>query len=230
MYKNVMKTAVPVIFNEGLWALSVSMVFAAYGRIGPSALAIVQVANTITEVLQTAYAGVSNASSVIVGQALGQGKVQHAYIYSKRILNVTWILNILMTLLLILVRKPIAEIYDFNADTTQLLLSSMFVFAIAITPKMLNYVIVCGILRAGGDTLYCMFLDVAFNMLLQVPLAYLSVLVFGLPLPCGHSSGGGIRRIEGVLLLQEILQQKMDKYIYRCRSGGIREERYVCLP
>lgn len=43
--------------------------------------------------------------------------------------------------------------------------------------------IVCGILRAGGDTLYCMFLDVAFNMLLQVPLAYLSVLVFGLPLP-----------------------------------------------
>ncbi len=183
MYKNVMKTAVPVIFNEGLWALSVSMVFAAYGRIGPSALAIVQVANTITEVLQTAYAGVSNASSVIVGQALGQGKVQHAYIYSKRILNVTWILNILMTLLLILIRKPIAEIYDFNADTTQLLLSSMFVFAIAITPKMLNYVIVCGILRAGGDTLYCMFLDVAFNMLLQVPLAYLSVLVFGLPLP-----------------------------------------------
>ena len=88
-----------------------------------------------------------------------------------------------MTLLLILIRKPIAEIYDFNADTTQLLLSSMFVFAIAITPKMLNYVIVCGILRAGGDTLYCMFLDVAFNMLLQVPLAYLSVLVFGLPLP-----------------------------------------------
>ena len=58
MYKNVMKTAVPVIFNEGLWALSVSMVFAAYGRIGPSAPAIVQVANTITEVLQTAYAGV----------------------------------------------------------------------------------------------------------------------------------------------------------------------------
>ncbi len=183
MYKNVMKTGVPVIFNEGLWALSVSMVFAAYGRIGPSALAIVQVANTITEVMQTAYAGVSNASAVIVGQSIGQGKVEQAYIYSKRILNLTWVLNILMTLLLISVRQPIAEIYDFNESTTSLLMSSMFVFAIAITPKMLDYVIVCGILRAGGDTLYCMVLDVAFNMLMQVPLAYLSVLVFDLPLP-----------------------------------------------
>lgn len=183
LYKNVMKTAIPVIFNEGLWALSVTMVFAAYGKIGPAALAIVQVANTITEVFQTAYAGVSNASAVIVGQALGQGKVENSYIYSKRILKITWVLNVFMTLLLIFIREPIAQIYDFDAETTSLLLSSMFIFAIALTPKMLAYVIICGILRAGGDTLYCMFLDVAFNMLMQVPLAYLSVLVFGMPLP-----------------------------------------------
>ena len=152
-------------------------------KIGPAALAIVQVANTITEVFQTAYAGVSNASAVIVGQALGQGKVENSYIYSKRILKITWVLNVFMTLLLIFIREPIAQIYDFDAETTSLLLSSMFIFAIALTPKMLAYVIICGILRAGGDTLYCMFLDVAFNMLMQVPLAYLSVLVFGMPLP-----------------------------------------------
>ena len=63
-------------------------------KIGPSALAVVQVANTITEFLQTAYAGVSNASTVIVGQAIGQGKIHHAVIYSRRILNLAWILNV----------------------------------------------------------------------------------------------------------------------------------------
>ena len=88
-----------------------------------------------------------------------------------------------MTLLLVVIREPIADIYDFDAETTSLLLSSMFIFAIALTPKMLAYVIICGILRAGGDTLYCMFLDVAFNMIMQVPLAYLSVLVFEMSLP-----------------------------------------------
>jgi Na+-driven multidrug efflux pump len=42
--------------------------------------------------------------------------------------------------------------------------------------------IVCGILRAGGDTLYCMVGEVGINIFIEVPLAFLSVSVFGLPL------------------------------------------------
>ena len=47
---------------------------------------------------------------------------------------------------------------------------------------MLAYMTICGILRAGGDTLFCMYMDVAFNMGLQVPLAFFGVLVLDLPL------------------------------------------------
>lgn len=208
LYKSVMRTAVPVMFNEGCWALSVSMVFAAYGKIGPAALAIVQVANTITEFLQTAYAGVSNASTVIVGQALGQGKVEHAVIYSRRIMTMAWILNVVMTLLLIFIREPIAMIYDFDAETTKLLLSSMFVFAVAITPKMLTYVIICGILRAGGDTFYCMVVEAGLNLLLQVPLAYISVLVLGLPLPVAIAVVASSDVIKAVLCYRRYYSRK----------------------
>ena len=208
LYKSVMRTAVPVMFNEGCWALSVSMVFAAYGKIGPAALAIVQVANTITEFLQTAYAGVSNASTVIVGQALGQGKVEHAVIYSRRIMTMAWILNVVMTMLLIFIREPIAMIYDFDAETTELLLSSMFVFAVAITPKMLTYVIICGILRAGGDTFYCMVVEAGLNLLLQVPLAYISVLVLGLPLPVAIAVVASSDVIKAVLCYRRYYSRK----------------------
>lgn len=208
LYKSVMRTAVPVMFNEGCWALSVSMVFAAYGKIGPAALAIVQVANTITEFLQTAYAGVSNASTVIVGQALGQGKVEHAVIYSRRIMTMAWILNVVMTLLLIFIREPIAMIYDFDAETTELLLSSMFVFAVAITPKMLTYVIICGILRAGGDTFYCMVVEAGLNLLLQVPLAYISVMVLGLPLPVAIAVVASSDVIKAVLCYRRYYSRK----------------------
>ena len=208
MYKSVMRTAVPVMFNEGCWALSVSMVFAAYGKIGPAALAVVQVANTITEFLQTAYAGVSNASTVIVGQSIGQGKIHHAVIYSRRILNLAWILNVVMTLLLIFIRVPIAQIYDFDAETTKLLLSSMFVFAIAITPKMLTYVIICGILRAGGDTFYCMAVEASLNMLIQVPLAYISVLVLELSLPVAIAVVAASDVIKAILCYRRYLSKK----------------------
>jgi putative MATE family efflux protein len=182
MFQSVMKTAVPVVINEGLWAVSVSMTLAAYGKIGPSALAIVQVATTVTEFFQTVYFGVGNASAVIIGEALGQGRKKRAWRYSRRIMKITWGLNVIMTLLIIFLRQPIAIIYDFDTATTEMMMKTLLIYAIAMAPKMLAYMTICAILRAGGDTLYCMWLDSVFNMVVQVPLAFFSVMVLNLEL------------------------------------------------
>lgn len=179
---NVMKTAVPVIMTEGMWAFSVSAIFAAYGKISASALAISQIAVTVTDFFQTIYFGLGNASSVIIGEVLGQGRRSTAFEYSRKVLKVTWILNIIMTVVIILARTPIAAIYDFSPETTEILMKALLVYAVALTPKMLAYMTICAILRAGGDTVFCMYMDVAFNVGLQIPLAYIGVLVLKWPL------------------------------------------------
>lgn len=179
---NVMKTAVPVIITEGMWAFSVSAIFAAYGKISASALAISQIAVTVTDFFQTIYFGLGNASSVIIGEVLGQGRRITAFEYSRKVLKVTWILNIIMTVVIILARTPIAAIYDFSPETTEMLMKALLVYAVALTPKMLAYMTICAILRAGGDTVFCMYMDVAFNVGLQIPLAYIGVLVLKWPL------------------------------------------------
>lgn len=179
---NVMKTAVPVIITEGMWAFSVSAIFAAYGKISASALAISQIAVTVTDFFQTIYFGLGNASSVIIGEVLGQGRKSTAFEYSRKVLKVTWILNIIMTAVIIIARAPIAAIYDFSPETTAMLMKVLLVYAVALTPKMLAYMTICAILRAGGDTVFCMYMDVAFNVGLQIPLAYIGVLVLKWPL------------------------------------------------
>lgn len=179
---NVMKTAVPVIITEGMWAFSVSAIFAAYGKISASALAISQIAVTVTDFFQTIYFGLGNASSVIIGEVLGQGRRSTAFEYSRKVLKVTWILNIIMTVVIILARTPIVAIYDFSPETTEMLMKALLVYAVALTPKMLAYMTICAILRAGGDTVFCMYMDVAFNVGLQIPLAYIGVLVLKWPL------------------------------------------------
>ena len=179
---NVMKTAVPVIITEGMWAFSVSAIFAAYGKISASALAISQIAVTVTDFFQTIYFGLGNASSVIIGEVLGQGRRSTAFEYSRKVLKVTWILNIIMTVVIILARTPIAAIYDFSPETTEMLMKALLVYAVALTPKMLAYMTICAILRAGGDTVFYMYMDVAFNVGLQIPLAYIGVLVLKWPL------------------------------------------------
>ena len=87
-----------------------------------------------------------------------------------------------MTAVILLMRAPVAAVYGFDADTTQMLMKALLIYGLFMGPKMLEYMMICGILRAGGDTVFCMYMDVGLNMLMQVPLAFISVLVFGLPL------------------------------------------------
>lgn len=182
LFVRVMKTAVPVIIGEGLWALSVSAMFAAYGRINAAALAVSQIAVTVTDFFQTVYFGIGNASAVFIGEEIGQGKKEKAFRYGKNIIKVTWVLNIIMTVAIILARAPIADIYDFEPDTTKMLMNALLVYAITLTPKTFAYMIICGILRSGGDTVYSTAIDSTFNMGVQVPLAFIGVLLLEWPL------------------------------------------------
>lgn len=182
MFVKVMKTATPVICNEGLWAISNAIVFAIYGQISAAALAIVQIANTVTEVFQTLYAGMSNASSVIIGKTLGRGEKDLAYKYSIKMMKLTFVFNIFTMTLLIIAIWPIAGIYGFEPETTDMLIKSLLVFAAAQLPKMLVYVLVCGIIRAGGDTVWCLKMEFLFNFCCQIGLALIAVNILGLPL------------------------------------------------
>ena len=59
---------------------------------------------------------------------------------------------------------------------------SLIVFSLFMLPKMVTYMIIIGVLRSGGDTRYCMFLDLFFVWLVGIPLAFISVLVLHWPI------------------------------------------------
>jgi Na+-driven multidrug efflux pump len=48
-------------------------------------------------------------------------------------------------------------------------------------PKMFTFVMIVGVLRSGGDTRYCMILDLVGIWAIGVPLAFVSTLVWHLP-------------------------------------------------
>lgn len=73
LFAKVMRMAIPVVFTEGGWALSFALIFAAYGRLGTSALAVAQVVNVVCDLLQSFYFGVGNSTAMLIGETLGQG-------------------------------------------------------------------------------------------------------------------------------------------------------------
>lgn len=182
LFRHVMKTAMPVVISEGGWSLGVTLTFAAYGKINAEALAVMQVSNVLCVFCQCASFGVGNASAALTGETLGQKNPQLAYDNTKKYMKVQWLLTGIMTVMILVLRGPIASIYQFDDQTTQMLMLALGAFAFTMIPRMISYAVQCGILRAGGDTLFCMVVELSCNLGIEVILAYVSVVVFHLPL------------------------------------------------
>lgn len=177
------RTAVPVVMSEFSWAACVALIFIAYGKIGTEALAVAQVANTISDMLQSVFFGVGNATMMLIGETLGQRNKEEAYLNGKRSIRATLILIFVTTIMMLAVNRTVTGFFNFDPATLELMYETLVVMALLIGPKMLAYIYICGILRAGGDTVFCMYLELICNVLVQVPMAYFAVLVLHASLP-----------------------------------------------
>ena len=210
MFLRVLKTATPVVLSETIWSISVAMIYMAYGMLGSAALAVSQVGNVVCELFQCIFFGIGNATAVIIGESLGRAERHLAKVQAWESVKITTLFSVVMMTILILVRRPIAMIYNFDAATTELLLGTLFVQAIMMFPKMMAYLYICGILRSGGDTTYCMVVDTIGNVFVQVPMAFICVLVFHWEL---YMVIGFLAIIDGIKGLLCHFRYRSDKWI-----------------
>jgi Na+-driven multidrug efflux pump len=90
-------------------------------------------------------------------------------------------MSVLMMGVLLLMRRPLLSLFAVGPEVEDLTLKILGVLIIVFIPKMLNTIIVVGILRSGGDTKWCLFIDTSGVWLVGVPLAFLGALVWHLP-------------------------------------------------
>lgn len=181
--KRVIKTALPVAFSESAWSVGTTTCFVAYGLLGTQAVAVVQVAGVINDLFQCVFFGLGNACAVMIGNELGRKNKDLAYHYGKVFILLNLGFCLLMSVLLYLCKDWIIDIYHYDAQTSALLNATLIAYALYITPKMMSYVHICGILRSGGDTTFCMYCDLLGIWCVAVPLAFLAAAVWKLPLP-----------------------------------------------
>ena len=65
-----LSTAAPVIANEFMWGLGVTMYSLVYGRMGDAATAAITITNTVEQVALVFFFGLCHASSVMLGNEL----------------------------------------------------------------------------------------------------------------------------------------------------------------
>jgi putative MATE family efflux protein len=177
----ILRPMAPVILNELFWSLGITTYSVIYGRMGTDALATVNIISSIEQVAFVIFIGISNATSVLVGNRIGAGKEEEAYQYAARSLGLGAVGGMLMGILLQLLKAPLLSLYNVSPEVIRNAGLVMNVASLFLWLRINNMTIVVGILRAGGDTKFSLFVDGIIIWIVGVPLAALGAFVLHLP-------------------------------------------------
>lgn len=180
-FKKVISPMLPVIVNELFWSLGITTYYVIYGRMGTDSIAAINIVSSIEQVAFTIFIGLSNATSVHVGNRIGAGKEDEAFIYAGRSLGLGAVGGIFMALILQLIKLPVLSLYNVSPEVLGNASNILNIVSIFLWMRINNMTIVVGILRAGGDTKFSMFLDGFIIWIVGVPLTALGAFFFGLP-------------------------------------------------
>lgn len=180
-FGRVIKPMLPVILNELFWSLGITTYNIIYGHMGIQSYAAINIVSTIEQVAFVVFIGISNATSVLVGNRIGEGKEEEAYLYAGRSLGLGILGGIFLGLCLQLVKVPVLALYNVSPEVIENASGIMNVVTFFLWIRVNNMTTVVGILRAGGDTRFSLFLDGMIIWIVGVPMAYLGAFVFHFP-------------------------------------------------
>lgn len=181
MISSVLTRSLPVILQEGLWAIGTSVYFVAYGKLSSASVAAVQISLTTMDIFISLFIGLGAGAGVLIGNLLGEKKVEKAWYYSKRIIFYQIILSLPITLLYILLASKMLPFLNFTDESTDLTLKTIYTLGAYLPIKCMNFLFIVGVLRGGGDTKFNMLIETLSVWLIGVPMAFYSVMVLQLP-------------------------------------------------
>lgn len=179
------RRALPVVFNEGMWALGILIVNMIYSNIGYEYYAGMTIFKTFSELAFSFYVGLGNSCVIMVGKSIGSGKIQRGVEDATRFSVLVPLMGVVIGGLTILFRDPLIAVFATGSNLSPLTLETALAVTIFCSVEVffrnISYVQVVGVFRSGGDTLCGMIYDMGSLWLISIPLTYLAAHVLHLP-------------------------------------------------
>ncbi len=169
----------PIMCNEMLFGLGDTMYIKAFGLLGSAALESYKVAYSVSMIPYVITFGIGNACSMIIGERLGRKDLQGAKNTVRWLLPMSCVAAVVVAVGMLLLARPAVGLFQLSSPELlegTVLMTKLFAFRIA--TRLFNVIFLFTI-RAGGDSLYLMFLDCGLVWLVGIPVAYASVLLLG---------------------------------------------------
>ncbi|TRX55192.1 MATE family efflux transporter [Thalassomonas sp. M1454] len=182
-WKKLVILVIPLMFSFGVWSVGTFVYQLIYGRLGTQELAVISLLVPIEGVFTSLFFGFASACSIMVGHRLGANKFDEAWDIGKTfaILAPTVALGLGGVLLLL---EPIIfmPFNDMPTDTLTMASEVFLIIALCAWIKITNMTLAMGILRAGGETKACLYIDILGMWMVSIPLTMLAAFYFELPM------------------------------------------------
>ena len=151
--------------------------------LGSAAVAAHSVTQVCRQLSMVIGFGISSATAIMIGKAIGEKKEDLAREYGQRFVKLSIICGI-GGAVVILAISPLLPLFLKLTPLAKSYLSAMMVImSYYVIGQSLNSTIVVGVLRAGGDTRFGLFLDVGVMWLCSIVGAAVGAFVIGIPMP-----------------------------------------------
>lgn len=167
---NILKRGFPLLFNELIWSLAMTVRSGCISTAGLDAVAALNIQTTVTNVLNITYLALGSSIAIIVGNTIGAGALARAKEESKKLLTFSAIVGIGMGLVQIFLSEAFPLLYNVSDAARELAAYMLTISGISLGANALA-VSSYYTLRSGGLALLTMLFDCGYAWAVTVPVA-----------------------------------------------------------
>lgn len=181
LFKDYWKYALPIFGNQLGWGLGFTMYSVIMGHMGSDATAANSIANIIKNLAICVCTGIATASGVMVGELLGQGKIEKAKQYGIKLTKIAIVSGVIAGVLILCVIPFVPLFTGLSATAQGYLRVMLIVCSYYVIGKSINMTVIAGIFPAGGDSKFGCICDITTMWAVTVPLGLVCAFLLKLP-------------------------------------------------
>ena len=167
----VARTATPLLINEILWSLGITLINQFYSTRGLNAVAAMNITGTAWNLFCVIMFAMGSAVSIMVGQQLGAGRMDEARDVDRKLIFLTEVIHVIIGAGMILAAPFIPRLYNVSEEIRDLTRQMLMIAGLSLPIHSFAHVAYFTI-RSGGRTIITFFFDALYTWVVTVAFAY----------------------------------------------------------
>lgn len=161
----------PILVNEALWSLGMSMLLQCYSMRGLNVVAAANIANVIFNVFNIVFIALGDSIAIIVGQLLGKGKMDEAKDTDNKLIFFSTSVCVIIGIILFFAAPLFPALYNTEPEVKALATTFIRIVGICLPIHAFLHATYFTI-RSGGKTIITFLFDSCYIWLVTVTLAF----------------------------------------------------------